>query len=586
MATGGEEKRQQQEEAPQRGPDEGHEDRQRTDEIIADASSFSELLLPNHLVVALQRAGYSRPSPVQYKAIPLARLGADLIVQAKSGTGKTLVFCVAVLENVVAETLTPQAIIVAPTREIALQSCEVMNRLIDGTDAALLKCSPFMGGQPVTEDEKRLRRTCQIAVGTPGRLCALMESKRMPLDTVRMLVLDEADQLLGDSFKEDITWLKGQLPETNMQTMALSATFTPDMLELLESWMSSPQHVMLCNETVSLKGVKHYSVVLSDSSGDGTKLLTKAEILSQKLDSLLNLLGGMTFHQAVVFCNRREQGEWLAEKLTAAAFPAVYISGGRPQEERTLAISAVRNLKRRVLVSSDLTARGVDLEHVTLVVNLDLPHEAATLLHRIGRTGRWGSYGVAVTYCVGEEELEELRSFIHEAGGGDLEPLPEQVPDSLYRYELKDEVEKVQFQQLLEAPVLPDPDGYTEGHAVEEGGDGDGGWWSGPVAGDDGSAEWMPYWCGQQAAGSPTQGAHSNAYQSPECHAGAAGTQAGQGNLKGGAGYTGAQPGGQQAEPAPASSWEEYLEQYSQYSDDYRRWVWGYYDWREHYRQW
>eukprot|EP00873_Tetraselmis_striata_P041722 jgi/Tetstr1/461986/TSEL_007059.t1 len=562
--------------------------RARTDDIAGGAASFAELLLPAALTEALGSAGFGRPSPVQSAAIPLARLGVDLIVQAKSGTGKTLVYAVAALERVKVDILTPQVMVVTPTREIALQSHDVISRVAAGLRLPGLKTVCFIGGQPAAEDEKRLRRTCQIVVGTPGRLCALLEAGKLPAAAMQLLVLDEADSLLAESFTEDIEWLKQSLPAQQLQTLALSATYTPEMLEQLESWMVEPQRVMLCEETVSLKGVKHFFVQMDAPPGEDTD---RSAALQLKLPALVELMSGMTFHQAVVFCNRKGDGERLAAKLTSSAFPAAYISGSRSQQERTSAMTQVRGFQRRVLVSTDLTARGVDLARVNLVVNLDLPPEAATLLHRIGRTGRWGSRGVAVTFCLGDE-LPKLRDLIDEAGGGELEPLPTQISEELYRYELESAEEQEQFESLLDAPLLPDPDevaaleaamvGDEEGEAMP--GDGSDAAWD--------YAAYYNYWYGSgTAAHQPSGWPAGDRESQPEAYPHAEGPNPQWPGWTAGENPStpwppGPPPGDAPPAPPQDTSAPSQSAQYEKYLCEYHAWTAKYSEWRDQYRLW
>jgi ATP-dependent RNA helicase DDX20 len=187
--------------------------RARTEDVRGELGSFRDLLLPEPLVKSLEAAGYTKPSPVQQQAIPLGRLGADLIVQAKSGTGKTVVFSTVCLDRLDAAASLPQALIVAPTRELALQSCDVLGRLAAALPEPHASVAAFVGGLPIINDEKRLRRTCHVVVGTPGRLVALAQNGSLQLGSIKLFVLDEADQLLAEAFYPDVTWLYDQLPK-------------------------------------------------------------------------------------------------------------------------------------------------------------------------------------------------------------------------------------------------------------------------------------------------------------------------------------------------------------------------------------
>ncbi|GLI64161.1 hypothetical protein VaNZ11_007346 [Volvox africanus] len=493
--------------------------RARTEDVVSDAASFRELMISDSLVHSLVTAGFERPSPVQKAAIPLGRIGTDLIVQAKSGTGKTVVFAVICLERVKPELSSTQALILAPTREIAIQSEEVIRTLASELPAPPVTSAVFVGGLPMLDDEKKLRRLCHVAVGTPGRVGALLQVERLVTSSLTLLVLDEVDSLLGDSFYEDVTWIYDQLPKRK-QVLAFSATYTPELLADLEPLMRRPQRVMMCSETVSLLGVKQFYELVpaevaelgssqrSGDSGDAgdtarvaagvaePKAATTASatpaVFRRKVQQLLRLLGSVSFHQAAVFCNHKPRAEWLAEQLSAAGYPAAYLSGDRAQSERMEAMMAVRGFKLRVVVSTDVMARGVDLDRVNLVINLDLPYDAATYMHRVGRTGRFGSRGVCVSF-VTAAEFALLVSYVDEQsaaatasaasaaaaaeanGGGTggerqiggaadqeagsakghggaaelLLPLPQVIPEDLYGYELESEWERQALQQLV-----------------------------------------------------------------------------------------------------------------------------------------
>ncbi|GIL45497.1 hypothetical protein Vafri_2724 [Volvox africanus] len=494
--------------------------RARTEDVVSDAASFRELMISDPLVHSLVKAGFERPSPVQKAAIPLGRIGTDLIVQAKSGTGKTVVFAVICLERIKPELSSTQALILAPTREIAIQSEEVIRTLASELPAPPVTSAVFVGGLPMLDDEKKLRRLCHVAVGTPGRVGALLQVERLVTSGLTLLVLDEVDSLLGDSFYEDVTWIYDQLPKRK-QVLAFSATYTPELLADLEPLMRRPQRVMMCSETVSLLGVKQfYELVPAEPvaelescrrSGDSTDAGDTAgvadgvaepraaatasatpAVFRRKVQQLLRLLGSVSFHQAAVFCNHKPRAEWLAAQLSAAGYPAAYLSGDRAQSERMEAMTAVRGFKLRVVVSTDVMARGVDLDRVNLVINLDLPYDAATYMHRVGRTGRFGSRGVCVSF-VTAAELALLVLYVDEQsaaatataasaaaaaeanGGGTggerpvdraadqevgsekghggaaelLLPLPQIIPEDLYGYELESEWERQALLQLV-----------------------------------------------------------------------------------------------------------------------------------------
>lgn len=377
-------------------------------------SSFSRLHLPDTLCRALLLAGYRRPSPVQEAAIPLAKLGTDIVVRAKSGTGKTLVFALSCLESVNASLPAPQALVLSPTREIAQQNAAEIRKIANNLPNPNLSCGVFTGGVPVSDDQRRLRRPCQIVVATPGRLCCLVHKGEINLQSIRLLVLDEADQLFSGSLRDSVEVLFSCLPEAK-QSLALSATYTDEILTEIENQMDAPQRVFIDESEKGLIGVKQcYKIVDDDQS---------------KIQALLEIFKSASFHQAVVFCNCRRKAERITHELSEAGYSTAFTSGHKSQEHRNSTMKAMRMFELRVVVSTDLIARGVDLERVNLVCNLDLPFNQETYQHRVGRTGRFGTHGISVS-LVTQSEKPLLESYALE--GCELVELPTDIPTEWY----------------------------------------------------------------------------------------------------------------------------------------------------------
>ncbi|KAG7401236.1 hypothetical protein PHYBOEH_002420 [Phytophthora boehmeriae] len=390
----------------------------------ACATAFSDLPLHDDVGQALTAMHFLRPSPIQLRALPVALFGNDVIGQAKSGTGKTAVFGVTAVEHAIrrveqqqqsdpTEDLVvgdPLALILAPTREIAVQIEGVLRQLAKFRPEIVIRTC--IGGLSVAQDQMHLAAGCHIVVGTPGRVKALIDQRSLPCSALRLLVLDEVDKLMAGDFEKDIQYIAAALPERR-QTLAFSATFTPDQLVAVATLMRTPQVVRVrgpddvTTEFISstedlaelkerersnspelwLRHVKQYfSVVKTPStvaSGDALNM-------NIKIVKLASLLSEIVFDQCMVFCNDKFRAEALATALVSQGWPAACITGSQSQATRLEVMEAFRTSSLRVLVSTDLTARGIDVDKVNFVVNLDLPRDPATYLHRVGRTGRFG----------------------------------------------------------------------------------------------------------------------------------------------------------------------------------------------------
>ncbi|NWH41839.1 DDX20 helicase, partial [Chloropsis hardwickii] len=383
-------------------------------------ADFGSLLLSPPVLAGLQAAGFHRPSPVQLKAIPLGRCGLDLIVQAKSGTGKTCVFATIALDAVLLESPATQILILAPTREIAVQIHAVITTI--GIKMEGLECHVFIGGTPLSQDRSRLKK-CHIAVGSPGRIKQLIELEYLSTASVRLFVLDEADKLLEEgSFQEQINWIYSSLP-ANKQMLAVSATYPESLAAALTRYMREPTFVRLNPTDPSLLGLKQYYKIVNSHP-------LPHKTFEEKTQHLQELFSRIPFNQALVFSNLHSRAQHLAEILTSRGFPAECIAGNMNQNQRLDAMAKLKQFHCRVLISTDLTSRGIDAEKVNLVVNLDVPLDWETYMHRIGRAGRFGTLGLAVTYCCrGEEENTMMK--IAQKCNLQLLPLPEPIPPGM-----------------------------------------------------------------------------------------------------------------------------------------------------------
>ncbi|KAK9768541.1 hypothetical protein K7432_000752 [Basidiobolus ranarum] len=428
----------------------------RTSDVQIDENVTFDTLISNPLLLkGLNQSGYRKPSPIQLKALPLGRLGLDIVAQAKSGTGKTIVFSAISLEAVNLLVNYPQVLILAPTREIAVQIKEVVAAV--GAFIEGLHVHVFIGGMPISEDLMRLK-SCHIAVGTPGRVQALIQTGAFPAHAIKLFVLDEADKLMEDTFFIQIEAIYKSLPPKK-QSMAFSATYDNELLEKINRFVNMPQYIMLCSDTPSLEGVRQfYEIVPSE----GNSTVRKFVAYNNKFKRLEELLSKVPFYQCIIFLNHRGRAVELSENLTRKGWPALYTSGGLNQRERLTTLAKARNFQLRVLVCSDLIARGIDIERVDLVVNLDMPRDPETYFHRVGRTGRFGTQGIAVSF-IDEDEVPAIQQ-LQQAYDVKLELLPDQLTEdladkkSLSKADLKalEKLESVRTSAQLNPITIPD----------------------------------------------------------------------------------------------------------------------------------
>eukprot|EP01132_Coremiostelium_polycephalum_P005819 gene5819-7243_t len=495
--------------------------RKRTKDITIenDNITFSELLLSKQVIKGLEESGYVRPSPIQLKAIPLGISGTDLIAQAKSGTGKTVVFGVIALEYVLKQskllrdqlllkkkesnnnddnedeqqkqqlkkqerifdldddsycemmtgvTRKQSVLIIAPTREIAVQIKDVVNTI--GRYCTRVRAGAFIGGLGGTGGGSKKNEEIddtighnvsgkQIIVGTPGRIKSMIENLELRTDDIGLMILDEADKLLDASFSKIINWIYTALP-AKKQILAFSATYPTALLNILSTYMKSPVQIRLCADTPQLEGItQFYQIVHSNNNNNSSSTTTTNsntmayKIFQNKVSSLKLVLQQMSFYQAIIFCNNRIRAEELLRLLNREGWPSSYISGSQSQSVRLQTMSALKQFKLRILISTDLISRGIDIERVNLIVNFDLPRDFETYFHRIGRTGRFGTYGVALTLLSPDDTVE--KQFLNDLvqlynvnikERRDNDPIPEE----LYLYQFSTTDEQQSLDQLKE----------------------------------------------------------------------------------------------------------------------------------------
>jgi len=353
---------------------------------------FEELNISQDLLKVLAEMGISEAFPIQAQAIPQIIEGHDVIGQAMTGTGKTLAFALPAIEKVDAQNKAVQTLILCPTRELAIQvSTEIVKLLKYKKQISVV---PIYGGQPIDRQFSALRRGPQFVIGTPGRVMDHMRRGTLRLNDVKMVILDEADEMLNMGFREDIELILKSTPQ-NRQTVLFSATMSPEILNLTKRFQKTPKHIKIIPEKVNVDAIE--------------QIYFEVESIG-KLDLLVRLLDLHTPKLSIIFCNTKRKVDEIATKLRARGYFAEGIHGDIRQAKRDSIMAKFRSNKVDVLVATDVAARGIDVANVDAVFNFDLPMDDEFYVHRIGRTGRAGKSGKAFSF-VSRREYYKLRDI-------------------------------------------------------------------------------------------------------------------------------------------------------------------------------
>lgn len=382
------------------------------EEVVEVIDSFDDMNLCSEVLRGVYAYGFEKPSVIQQRAIlPLIK-GRDLIAQSQSGTGKTGAFSIGVLQKLDPELSATQALVLAPTRELAAQIHNVFESI--GSNLPLsLELS--IGGVPSKHGKYNKwgeDNVSHIVIGTPGRVLDNLQRKRLNASKLKVLVLDEADEMLSRGFIDQVHNIFQYLP-TDAQVVLFSATIPEEVLEIAKKFMRKPLRILVKNEDLTLEGIKQFYVYLEE--------------LDQKIECLLDLFSVISVTQSIIYANTKKMAETLHDILTREKFTVGLITGSLTQEDRNRIMGDFRSGSSRVLITTDMLARGIDVQQVSLVVNFDLPRDKETYIHRIGRSGRFGRKGVAINLLVKDDytAMRELEAFYNTH----IEELPNNIAE-------------------------------------------------------------------------------------------------------------------------------------------------------------
>uniref|UniRef100_K1PBL2 Integrator complex subunit 7 n=1 Tax=Magallana gigas TaxID=29159 RepID=K1PBL2_MAGGI len=363
-----------------------------TSEDVDVTPTFDHMGLREDLLRGIYAYGFEKPSAIQQRSIKPIVKGRDVIAQAQSGTGKTATFSISILQCLDTQIRETQALVLSPTRELAVQIQKVILAL---GDYMSVQCHACIGGTNIGDDIRKLDYGQHVVSGTPGRVFDMIRRRNLRTRAIKMLVLDEADEMLNKGFKEQIYDVYRYLPPAT-QVCLISATLPHEILEMTNKFMTDPIRILVKRDELTLEGIKQFFVAV--------------EREEWKFDTLCDLYDTLTITQAVIFCNTKRKVDWLTEKMREANFTVSSMHGDMVQKEREAIMKEFRSGASRVLITTDVWARGIDVQQVSLVINYDLPNNRELYIHRIGRSGRFGRKGVAINF-VKSDDIRILRDI-------------------------------------------------------------------------------------------------------------------------------------------------------------------------------
>lgn len=373
--------------------------------MTTDATlSFHDLGLPDNILQALEKIGYETPSPIQAKTIPLLLEGHDLLGQAQTGTGKTAAFALPILAQIDVEQQYPQLLVLAPTRELAIQVAEAFQAY--ASFSKKIRVLPIYGGQAYDNQIRQLKRGVQVVVGTPGRVIDHIKKGTLKLDKLRFLVLDEGDEMLRMGFIDDVEWILSHAPDER-QTALFSATMPEPIRRITNRYLNDPKHIKIASKVTTASTIRQRFCQIAGH---------------HKLEALTRIMEVEEFDGVIIFVRTKTATLELSEKLSARGYDVEPLNGDIPQKARERTVERLKQGQIDILVATDVVARGLDVERVSHVINFDIPYDTESYVHRIGRTGRAGRQGDAILFISHREK--RLLFSIEKATKQKIEAMP------------------------------------------------------------------------------------------------------------------------------------------------------------------
>jgi translation initiation factor 4A len=365
-----------------------NEEKEKEKESENKIENWDDIELNPQILRGIYAYGFEKPSDIQKKSIPVIISGKDVIAQAQSGMGKTAAFSISTLQRIDVTKNETQAFMLAPTHELVKQTCNVITAL--GASIPQLRIKTMIGGTSIQEDKQNIdEHVPHVIVGSAGRLYDMLRRRYLSAESVKLLVLDEADEMLSQGFSQQIYNIFQYLNSDIIQVVLFSATLPDEILEITSKFMRNPVRIVMEAEKLNLECIKQYYVALHNDP--------------MKYDTLKDLFSAISVSQCIIYCNSINRVKDLHDAMLKDGFSVGAIYGSMDKTEREKEFSQFRSGNYRVLISSNVTARGIDIQHVSVVINFDIPKCPHTYLHRIGRSGRWGRKGMAINFVTSRD---------------------------------------------------------------------------------------------------------------------------------------------------------------------------------------